>query len=95
MTSFTDSLIRNIEQKLPKEFLSEHTSGEKVLIILDVWQSMKDKIAKQDEDLIGAMKDLEFTLNLLNTAETYITNDEFKQKVNEWLEYYRNLSKQE
>jgi hypothetical protein len=75
--------------------LPDHTTEEKVLIILDVWQSMRDKIAKQDEDLIGALKDLEFTLNLLNTAETYITNDEFKQKVNEWLEYYRNLSKQE
>lgn len=92
---FHNSVIKGIESKLPEGFLPDHTTEEKVLIILDVWQSMRDKIAKQDEDLIGAMKDLEFTLNLLNTAETYITNDEFKQKVNEWLEYYRNLSKQE
>ena len=92
---FHNSVIKGIESKLPEGFLPDHTTEEKVLIILDVWQSMRDKIAKQDEDLIGALKDLEFTLNLLNTAETYITNDEFKQKVNEWLEYYRNLSKQE
>jgi hypothetical protein len=92
---FNRSLLDVVESKLPEGFLPDHTTEEKVLIILDVWQSMRDKIAKQDEDLIGAMKDLEFTLNLLNTAETYITNDEFKQKVNEWLEYYRNLSKQE
>jgi hypothetical protein len=92
---FNRSLLDVVENKLPEGFLPDHTTEEKVLIILDVWQSMRDKIAKQDKDLIGAMKDLEFTLNLLNTAETYITNDEFKQKVNEWLEYYRNLSKQE
>ena len=96
MTSFTGSLIRDIERKLPKEFLSNHTTGEKVLIILDVWQSMKDKIADQDKKLEGAMKDFEFTLNLLNIAETHIIdNDIFKKKVNDWLDYYRNLSKQE
>jgi hypothetical protein len=93
---FTESLIRHIEHKLPKEFLPDHTTGEKVLIILDVWQSMRDKIADQDKKLEGAMKDLEFTLNLLNIAETYITdNDTFKQEVNDWLEYYRKISKQE
>jgi hypothetical protein len=95
--SFTESLIRHIEYKLPKDFLPEKSTGDKVLIILDVWQSMKDKIAEQEKKIEGAIKDLEYTLNLLNVAESNLTDEhaELKKGINDWLDYYRNLSKQE
>jgi hypothetical protein len=95
--NFTESLIRHIEHKLPADFLPEKSSGDKILIILDVWQSMKDKIAEQETKIEGAVKDLEYTLNLLNVAESNLSDEhaELKKGINHWLDYYRNLSKQE
>jgi septal ring factor EnvC (AmiA/AmiB activator) len=53
--------------------------------------------AKQQKDLDGALKDLEYTLNVLNLAESNLSDEhvELKKTINDWLDYYRNLSKQE
>lgn len=94
---FHDSVIKGIESKLPEGFLPDHTTEEKVLIILDVWQGMRESILQDQNKLEGAMKDLEYTLNLLNLAESNLGDEhvELKKGINDWLDYYRNLSKQE
>jgi hypothetical protein len=97
MTEFHSGLVKRIESKFPKEFLPDHSIGDKILLILDVWNDMRKNQEVQQEKLLGAMKDLEYTLNLLNVAESNLgdEHDELKKRINDWLDYYRNISKQE
>lgn len=97
MTEFHSGLIKRIESKFPEEFLPDHSTGDKILLILDVWNDMRKNQEVQQEKLLGAMKDLEYTLNLLNVAESNLSDEhvELKKGINDWLDYYRNLSKQE
>lgn len=89
---FSESVIKGIEKKLPQDFLPDHTLEEKVLIVLDVWQGMRQTITDQQDKFDKLIKDFEFTLNLLNLTEPTIENEELKKSVNDWLEYYRKIS---
>jgi hypothetical protein len=94
---FTPFVLNLIRGKLPKDTLYGVSDADKVLMILDVWTGMRETITKHQENLDGALKDLEYTLNLLNVAESNLTDEhaELKKGINDWLDYYRNLSKQE
>jgi hypothetical protein len=88
-TSLSSSFAKIIEQRLPKDFLPDHTIDEKVLLIIDAWPGMKDKINEQQEQIVVIMKDLEYALNLLNIAETHTENVELKKIINDMLNFYR------
>jgi hypothetical protein len=94
---FTPFILNLIRGKLPKDTLYGVNDADKVLMILDVWTGMRETISKQQKDLDGALKDLEYTLNVLNLAESNLSDEhaELKKTINDWLDYYRNLSKQE
>lgn len=89
---FNERLIKEIEKKLPPEFLSEYSLPEKILMVLDVWESMKQANEEQRKQILGLIKDLETTLNLLNLAEKELADSDLKNDINKWLEYYRNLA---
>jgi len=97
VNDFTPSLIRHIKEKLPKDILNDYSDGQKLLILLDNWHNMKNNMAEAQKKLEGAMKDLEYTLNMLNVAESNLSDEhvELKKGINDWLDYYRNLSKKE
>jgi hypothetical protein len=86
----SSSFAKIIEQRLPNNFLPEHATDEKVLMIIDAWVGMKDKIVFQEEQIFVIMKDLEYSLNLLNIAETHVDNIELKKIINDMLDFYRS-----
>lgn len=89
---FGKTTIRAIERKLPNDFLPDHTTEEKVLIILGVWQDMRQTIDSQQEKFGKLIEDFEFTLNLLNAAENTVVDESLKVTINKWLDYYRNIA---
>jgi hypothetical protein len=88
----TESFIQALEKKLPEDFLPDHTLEEKLLIVLGVWQDMRQTIETQQSTVEKLIKDFEYTLNLLNSAEPAVAEEELKKTINDWLEYYRNIS---
>ena len=88
-TPISSSFAKIIEQRLPADFLPDHTTDEKVLLIIDAWPGMKEKINEQQERIVVMMKDLEYALNLLNIAETHVENTELKKMINDMLDFYR------
>jgi predicted nuclease with TOPRIM domain len=97
VNDFTPSLIRHVREKLPKDILNDYSDGHKLLILLDNWHNMKNNMEEAQKKLEDVMKELEYTLNVLNVAESNLGNEhhELKKIITDWLDYYRNLSKQE
>lgn len=93
MRMLEKSIIKIIENKIPKDLLPDETTEHKLMAILDVWQDMRKSNIEYREKFDGLFKDFEYTLNLLNLAEKELTNKELKQEINKWLDYYRKLSK--
>lgn len=88
-TPINSSFAKVIEQRLPKDFLPDHTTDEKVLMIVDAWPGMRDRINDQQERIVMIMKDLEHALNLLNVAEPHVKDAELKKMINDMLNFYR------
>lgn len=93
---FTPFVLNLIRGKL-KDTLYGSSDADKVLMILDVWKDMRQTITELQKERDGSLKDLEYTLNMLNVAESNLTDEhsELKKAINDWLDYYRNISKQE
>jgi hypothetical protein len=85
------ALLKIVEDKIPKDLLPDLTTEEKLLAILNVWQEMRISNDEYIKKFDGLIKDLEFTLNLLNLAEKSLVDSDLKTEINNWLEYYRNL----
>lgn len=98
-SDFHAGLIAKIEEKLPvlpEELLVGLSIGDRLLMALEGWHVMQGIIQDQQKKTEGAIKDLEYTLNLLNVAESNLGPEhvELKNTIGVWLQYYKDLTKQ-
>jgi hypothetical protein len=75
------ALLKIVEDKIPKDLLPDLTTEEKLLAILNVWQEMRISNDEYIKKFDGLIKDLEFTLNLLNLAEKSLVDSDLKTEI--------------
>jgi hypothetical protein len=97
-SDFHPGLIAKIEEKLPvlpEELLLGLSIGDRLIMALEGWHIMQGIIQDQQKKIDGAVKDLEYTLNLLNVAESNLGREhaELKNIIGIWLQYYKDLTK--